>query len=64
MVDGMHEGKLKSLYLIGEDMISSDSNKHYLAAGLEKLDLLVLQEIFFTLTAQFADVILPGMPQL
>ncbi|MGA7887122.1 MAG: formate dehydrogenase subunit alpha [Acidobacteriaceae bacterium] len=62
MVDGMHEGAIKALYLIGEDMISSESNKHYLAAGLEKLELLVVQEIFFTLTCQYADVILPGTP--
>jgi formate dehydrogenase major subunit len=64
MVDGMHEGKIKSLYLVGEDMISSESNKHYLAAGLEKLELFVVQEIFFTLTCQYADVILPGAPSL
>ncbi|MFP5228029.1 MAG: formate dehydrogenase subunit alpha [Acidobacteriota bacterium] len=62
MVDGMHEGKTRSLYLIGEDMISSESNKHYLAAGLERLELFVVQEIFFTLTCQYADVILPGTP--
>jgi formate dehydrogenase major subunit len=62
MVDGMHEGKIKALYLIGEDMISSESNKHYLAAGLERLELFVVQEIFFTLTCQYADVILPGTP--
>ena len=62
MVDGMHEGKIRSLYLIGEEMISSESNKHYLAAGLEKLELFVVQEIFFTLTCQYADVILPGTP--
>src|SRR5579872_1628564 len=62
MVDGMHEGHIKSLYLIGEDMISSESNKHYVAAGFERLELFVLQEIFFTLTAQYADVILPGTP--
>ncbi|MGC2639751.1 MAG: formate dehydrogenase subunit alpha [Acidobacteriaceae bacterium] len=62
MVDGMHEGKIKALYLIGEDMISSESNKHYLAAGLERLELFVVQELFFTLTCQYADVILPGTP--
>ena len=62
MVDGIHEGKIKSLYLIGEDMIHSEANKHYLAAAFEKLDLLVVQEIFFTLTCQYADVILPGVP--
>jgi len=62
MVDGMHEGKIRGLYLIGEDMISSESNKHYLVAGFERLELLVVQEIFFTLTCQYADVILPGTP--
>lgn len=64
MVDGMHEGKTKSLYMIGEDMVSSESNKHYVTAGFEKLELLVVQEIFFTLTCQYADVILPGVPSL
>jgi formate dehydrogenase major subunit len=64
MVDGMHEGKVKSLYLMGEDMISSESNKHYLAAGFERLELFVVQEIFFTLTCQYADVILPSTPSL
>jgi formate dehydrogenase major subunit len=62
MVDGMHEGAIRALYLIGEDMISSESNKHHLAAGLERLELFVVQEIFFTLTCQYADVILPGTP--
>lgn len=62
MVDGMHEGKIRGLYLIGEDMISSESNKHYLVAGFERLKLLVVQELFFTLTCQYADVILPGTP--
>lgn len=62
MVDGMHEGKVKALYLIGEDMISSESNKHYLVAGFERLELFVVQELFFTLTCQYADVILPGVP--
>ena len=55
MVEGMHEGKIRALYLIGEDMISSESNKRYLAGGLEKLELFVVQEIFFTLTCQYAD---------
>ncbi|MGH9606783.1 MAG: formate dehydrogenase subunit alpha [Terracidiphilus sp.] len=62
MVDGIHAGKIKSLYLIGEDMITSEANKNYLAAAFEKLELLVVQEIFFTLTCQYADVILPGVP--
>jgi len=41
-----------------------DSNANYVAAALKKLDFFVMQEIFFTETCRFADVILPGCPSL
>ncbi len=64
MVDAMHEGNLNVLYLKGEDMGIVDSNLNYVQAGFEKLSFFVVQDIFFTKTAQYADVILPASPSL
>jgi formate dehydrogenase major subunit len=64
MVDAIHEGKLKAMYLIGEEMSIVDSNANYVGAGFEKLDFFVVQDIFFSTTCQFADVVLPGAPSL
>ncbi|GMA51640.1 hypothetical protein GCM10025857_29970 [Alicyclobacillus contaminans] len=41
-----------------------DSNVNYVEAAFEKLDFLVVQDVFFSKTAQFADVILPASPSL
>jgi formate dehydrogenase major subunit len=64
MVDAAHEGKLRAMYLAGEDMISADSNANHVAGAFEKLDFFVVQDIFFTETCRYADVILPGAPAL
>jgi formate dehydrogenase major subunit len=64
MVDAIHDGRLKSMYVFGEEMSLVDSNASYVAAALEKLDFLVMQEIFFTETCRFANVILPASPSL
>jgi formate dehydrogenase major subunit len=64
MVDAIHEGKLKCMYLIGEDMAVVDSNANHVAAAFSKLDFFVVQDIFFSQTCQFADVVLPGCPSL
>ena len=64
MVDAMHDGRLKAMYLAGEDMIQADSNASHVAAAFEKLDFFVVQDIFFTETCRYADVILPGAPSL
>ena len=64
MVDAIHEGKLKSMYLKGEDMITSDSNANYVGAGLEMLEFFVVQDISLSETARFADVVLPASPSL
>lgn len=54
------EGQLKAMWIMGEDVVQSDPNSQKVAKALESLDFLVIQEIFFTVTSQFADVILPG----
>ncbi|UTR12585.1 formate dehydrogenase subunit alpha [Evansella sp. LMS18] len=64
MVRAIHEGSLKGMYLKGEDMGIVDSNLNYVHAAFEKLDFFVVQDIFFTKTAQYADVVLPASPSL
>ena len=64
MIDAIYDGKLKSLYLFGEEMTLAESNETHTEGGLAKLDFLVVQDIFFTHTCQYADVILPASPSL
>jgi formate dehydrogenase major subunit len=64
MIDAIHEGKLKAMYLFGEEMSLVDSNANYVSNALSMLDFFVVQEIFFSETCQFADVILPASPSL
>jgi formate dehydrogenase major subunit len=64
MVDAIHAGKLKSMYVIGEEMSIVDSNSNYVSAAFEKLEFFVVQDIFFSETCRFADVVLPAAPSL
>jgi len=64
MVDAIHQGKLKALYLFGEEMSIVDSNANYVSAAFGKLDFFVVQDIFFSETCKFADVVLPACPSL
>src|ERR1700721_2074589 len=64
MVDGVYDGTLRAMYLAGEDMISADSNANHVAGAFERLDFFVVQDIFFTETCRYADVVLPGAPAL
>lgn len=60
MFDAAIEGKVKSIYLIGENPVLSDPNSNHVSEALEKVEFLVVQDIFFTDTARFADVVLPA----
>lgn len=64
MIGGIESGKLRGLYLFGEEMAIVDSNINFVEEHLEKLDFFVVQDMFFSKTAQFADVILPAAPSL
>ncbi|MCU1384726.1 MAG: putative formate dehydrogenase [Acidobacteria bacterium] len=64
MVDAIHHGRLKAMYLIGEEMSIVDSNANDVGAAFEKLDFFVVQDVFFSHTCQFADVVLPAAPSL
>ena len=54
------EGKIKGLYICGEDPIVSDPDTHHIETALKSLDFLVVQDLFMTKTAKYADVILPA----
>ena len=60
MNDAAIEGRLKALYITGEDPIVCDANVRKTRRALESLDFLVVQEIFMTPTAKMADVVLPA----
>ncbi len=54
------DGKLKALWLIGEDVVQTDPNTNKVKKAMDSLDLLIVQELFMTETAKHATVILPG----
>jgi formate dehydrogenase major subunit len=60
MFDAALEGKLKALWIIGEDVVQTDPNTQKVIRALKNIDLVVVQEIFMTETAKYADVILPA----
>src|SRR6201993_920762 len=64
MIDAIHAGKLKSMYLFGEEIALVDANANEVQDGLAKLEFFVAQDVFFTKTCQYADVIFPASPSL
>lgn len=60
MFNAAHEGTLKAMYILAEDVAQSDPNTHHVVGALEHLEFLVVQEIFMNPTAELADVVLPG----
>ncbi|MNH83687.1 putative formate dehydrogenase [compost metagenome] len=64
MLDDVEAGELKAMYLVGEDMAWVDSNANHVHEVLSRLDFFVVQDVFLSTTAEFADVILPAAPSL
>ncbi|HAW05004.1 MAG TPA: formate dehydrogenase subunit alpha [Saprospirales bacterium] len=60
MFDAALEGKLKAIWIIGEDVVQTDPNTQKVIKALNNTDLVIVQELFMTETALQADVILPG----
>ncbi len=60
MMHGAEEGKVKFMYIMGENPMVSDPDINHIKKALGKLDFLVVQDIFFTETAEYADVVLPA----
>jgi len=60
MMNAAEKGELKAMYIMGENPMVSDPDINHVRRALEKLQLLVVQDIFLSETAQLADVVLPG----
>ncbi|NOZ21631.1 MAG: formate dehydrogenase subunit alpha [Planctomycetes bacterium] len=60
MMNAACDGKVKALYIMGENPMLSDPNLNHVREALERLDFLVVQDIFPSETAQLADVVLPA----
>lgn len=60
MIDAATEGTFKGLYIQGEDILQSDPNIKHIAAGLDAMECVVIQDIFLNETASYAHVFLPG----
>ena len=60
IIDAVHTGGVKGMYVQGENPAMSDPNLNHARSALAMLDHLVVQDIFLTETAGFADVILPA----
>lgn len=56
----MMTGRIKGLFLFGEDPVRTDPDTNHVIRALEALDFLVVDDLFMTETAKYADVILPG----
>ncbi|MEP1698531.1 MAG: formate dehydrogenase subunit alpha, partial [Paracoccaceae bacterium] len=60
IMDAVHGGDIKAMYVLGENPAMSDPDVDHARDALAKLDPLVVQDIFLTETANYADVILPA----
>nr|WP_322807165.1 formate dehydrogenase subunit alpha [Thermanaerothrix sp.] len=61
MIPAAGEGKIKAMYILGENPVMSDPDTNHVRHCLERLEFLALQEIFPSETSVYADVLLPGV---
>ncbi len=64
VVKSILDGGVRGMYMLGENPFLSDPNINKVRKALSKLDFLVVQDIFLTETAEFADVVLPASSYL
>lgn len=64
IMSGMHDGSIRSAFIMGENPVQSDPDMASIVEGLSRLDFLVVQDIFMTPTAELAHVILPAASYL
>jgi formate dehydrogenase major subunit len=60
MLDAAYAGDFKAIYIQGEDIAQSDPNTRHVEAALERMECVVVQDLFLNETAKFAHVFLPG----
>jgi formate dehydrogenase major subunit len=60
ITDAAHRGEIKGMYILGENPAMSDPDVEHVREALARLEHLVVQDIFLTETAKYADVVLPA----
>jgi predicted molibdopterin-dependent oxidoreductase YjgC len=60
IIQAAYDGRIKGLFIMGENAMISDPNLNHTEEALKKLEFLVVQDIFHTETTRFADVVLPA----
>jgi len=58
--EAIHAGHVKALYIMGENPVVTEANSSFVEETISRLELLVVQDLFLTETAQMADVVLPA----
>ncbi len=61
MIDGLIDGSMKGMFIVGEDTAVSDPDTHHITHALKSAEFLVVQDLFLTKTAELADVVLPAV---
>ena len=61
MFGAAHEGKIKAMYLVGENPVLSDPDAGHVTEAIKHLEFFIVQDIFLTETAKLADVVLPAV---
>jgi len=61
MIPGTEDGRIRALYILGEDPVMSDPDTNHIRHCLESCEFIALQEIFPSETAAYADVLFPGV---
>lgn len=61
MMNAAGAGKIKAMYIIGENPILSEPDSNHVREALKQLEFLVVQDIFLTETAELADIVLPAV---
>jgi formate dehydrogenase alpha subunit len=60
IISAVGEGRVRGLYIMGENPVISDPDSNHVRRCLERCEFLVVQDIFLSDTALYADVVLPG----
>jgi len=60
MMNGLESGQVRCMYVIGENPMVSDPDLNHVRHALQQAEFMVVQDLFFTETGQFADVVLPA----
>jgi len=60
MMNGAGEGTIRAMYVMGENPVLSDPDQAHVESSLKKVEFLVVQDVFRTETAEYADVVLPA----